>query len=116
MVGALLFFVLIAKIFKERKVLDAFAYLLKGTIIIFFVWHTIGLILRWYISGHAPWSDAYESILYVAWATMGIGLALGRKSELTIASSTFVASLLLWQAHQNWIDPAIANLVPVLDS
>tara|TARA_B100000949_G_scaffold137686_1_gene121140 strand:+ start:21619 stop:24864 length:3246 start_codon:yes stop_codon:yes gene_type:complete len=116
MVGVLLFFVLIAKIFKERKFLDAFAYLLKGTIILFFIWHTIGLILRWYISGHAPWSDAYESILYVGWATMGIGLALGRKSELTIAASAFVTSMLLWIAHQSWVDPAIANLVPVLDS
>ncbi|WP_421804091.1 cytochrome c biogenesis protein CcsA [Flagellimonas sp.] len=116
LVGVLLFFVLIAKIFKERKFLDATAYLLKGTIILFFVWHTIGLILRWYISGHAPWSDAYESILYVSWATMGIGLALGRKSELTIASSAFVTSMLLWIAHQSWVDPAIANLQPVLDS
>ncbi|KAB5491573.1 MULTISPECIES: cytochrome c biogenesis protein [Flagellimonas] len=116
MVGLLLFFVLIAKIFKERKILDAIAYGLKGTIILFFIWHTIGLILRWYISGHAPWSDAYESILYVAWATMGIGLALGRKSELTIASSAFVTCMLLWVAHQSWVDPAIANLQPVLDS
>ncbi|WP_108424670.1 cytochrome c biogenesis protein [Flagellimonas amoyensis] len=116
MVGLLLFFVLIAKIFKERKILDAIAYGLKGTIILFFIWHTIGLVLRWYISGHAPWSDAYESILYVAWATMGIGLALGRKSELTIASSAFVTCMLLWVAHQSWVDPAIANLQPVLDS
>ena len=96
--------------------MDAFAYLLKGTIILFFIWHTLGLILRWYISGHAPWSDAYESILYVGWATMGIGLALGRKSELTIAASSFVTAMLLWIAHQSWVDPAIANLQPVLDS
>ncbi|GLU44979.1 cytochrome c biogenesis protein CcsA [Allomuricauda sp. NBRC 101325] len=116
LVGVLLFFVLIAKIFKERKFLDAVAYLLKGTIILFFIWHTIGLVLRAYISGHAPWSDAYESILYVGWATMGIGLALGRKSELTIAASAFVTSMLLWIAHQSWVDPAIGNLVPVLDS
>ncbi|MFD2098791.1 cytochrome c biogenesis protein [Flagellimonas iocasae] len=116
LVGLLLFIVLIFRIFKDREVLKAGAYLLKGTIVLFFIWHTIGLVLRWYISGHAPWSDAYESILYVAWATMGIGLALGRKSELTIASSAFVTSMLLWVAHQSWVDPAIANLQPVLDS
>ena len=116
MVGILLFLVLVLKIFKEREILKATAYLLKGTIILFFIWHTVGLVMRWYISGHAPWSDAYESILYVAWATMGIGLALGRKSELTIAASAFVTSMLLWIAHQSWVDPAIANLQPVLDS
>ena len=82
-----------------------------------FVWHTGGLVLRWYISGHAPWSDAYESILYVSWATMGMGLLLGtRKSDLTLAASAFVTALLLWSAHQNWINPEIANLQPVLDS
>ncbi len=116
LVGFLLFMVLIFKIFKDREFLKAGAYLLKGTIILFFIWHTAGLVLRWYISGHAPWSDAYESILYVSWATMGMGLAFGRKSELTIAASAFVTSMLLWIAHQSWVDPAIANLQPVLDS
>nr|WP_299172711.1 cytochrome c biogenesis protein CcsA [uncultured Allomuricauda sp.] len=116
LVGVLLFIILILQIFKEREILKAAAYLLKGTIIIFFIWHTAGLVMRWYISGHAPWSDAYESILYVSWATLGIGLALGRKSELTIAASAFVTSMLLWIAHQSWVDPSIANLVPVLDS
>ncbi len=116
MVGAFLLFVLIFRIFKEREIWKASSYFLKGIIIIFFLWHTAGLVLRWYISGHAPWSDAYESILYVSWATMAMGLAFGRKSELTIAASAFVTSMLLWIAHQSWIDPSIANLQPVLDS
>ncbi|MEM8509380.1 MAG: cytochrome c biogenesis protein CcsA [Bacteroidota bacterium] len=115
-IGLLLFVVLVFRIFKDRELWKAAAYFLKGVIILFFIWHTAGLVLRWYISGHAPWSDAYESILYVSWATLAMGLAFGRKSELTIAASTFVASMLLWIAHQSWVDPAIANLVPVLDS
>lgn len=78
--------------------------------------HTIGLVARTFISGHAPWSDAYESMIYVGWATMFFGLLLGRKSYLTIASTTFVASMILMIAHWNWMDPAIANLQPVLNS
>jgi cytochrome c-type biogenesis protein CcsB len=78
--------------------------------------HTSGLIVRWYISGHAPWSNAYESMIYVAWATMLFGLIFGRKSELTIASTAFVTAMLLMVAHWNWMDPAIENLVPVLNS
>ena len=77
---------------------------------------TLGLIARGYISGHAPWSDAYESMIYVAWATVGIGLAFGRKSDLTIASTSFVASMILMIAHWNWMDPEIANLVPVFSA
>ncbi|WP_445384867.1 cytochrome c biogenesis protein CcsA [Robiginitalea sp. IMCC44478] len=114
--GVLLFFILIFRIFKERRLWKIATYFLKGTLLIFFVWQTAGLIMRWYISGHAPWSDAYESILYVSWACMGMGLWLGRKSDMTIAASGFVTAMLLWIAHQSWVDPSIANLQPVLDS
>ena len=111
-----MFFALIFQIFKDREIWKIAIYTCKGIILIFFMWHTAGLMLRWYISGHAPWSDAYESILYVSWATMAIGLMLGRKSDMTIAASAFVTAMLLWIAHQSWVDPSIANLVPVLDS
>ncbi|NJB70159.1 cytochrome c-type biogenesis protein CcsB [Saonia flava] len=116
LVGLSMFFVLIFRIFKDREIWKVATYFFKGIIVLFFIWHTAGLVLRWYISGHAPWSDAYESILYVSWATMGMGLLFSKKSDLTIAASAFVTSMLLWIAHQSWVDPAIANLVPVLDS
>jgi cytochrome c-type biogenesis protein CcsB len=83
---------------------------------VIFAFQTIALIARWYISGHAPWSNAYESIVYVAWATMFFGLAFDRKSKLTVASAAFVTSMILWSANLNWIDPEIANLQPVLNS
>ncbi|QWX84918.1 cytochrome c biogenesis protein CcsA [Cellulophaga sp. HaHaR_3_176] len=116
LVGLLMFFLLIFQIFKDRKGLRISVKTFKVLVWVLFVLHTLGLILRWYISGHAPWSDAYESILYVAWATMGIGLAFSSRSNLTIAATAFVTSMLLWIAHGNWVDPAVANLQPVLDS
>ena len=66
--------------------------------------------------GSRTWSDAYESMIYVAWATVLFGILFGRKSNLTLAATTFVASMILMIAHWNWMDPAIANLQPVLDS
>jgi len=114
--GALLIFVVVAQIFSDRKV---FNYIVKGLIAIIiglFVFHTLGLGARWYISGNAPWSNAYESIIYVAWATMLFGLVFGRKSSLTIAATTFLTAVILAFAHQNWLDPEIANLQPVLNS
>lgn len=114
--GTLMFFVLIAQMLRG---IDTLRWLVKTCIIaisFLFVLHTAGLAARWYISGHAPWSDAYESMIYVAWATMGMGLAFGRKSMLTIASTAFVTSMILMIAHWNWMDPEIANLTPVLDS
>ncbi len=114
--GLILFVLLIVKIFREGKVLNLSINVLKGCVLFLFLLHTAGLVARWFISGHAPWSDAYESMIYVAWATMFFGLIFGRKSELTIAATAFISSMLLMIAHWNWMDPAIANLQPVLDS
>ena len=115
--GSLLFVLLIVQIFKEKnKAINISVTVFKVIILGLFIVHTLGLITRWYISGHAPWSDAYESMIYVAWSVMFFGLAFGRKSDLTVASTAFVTAMLLMIAHWNWMDPAIANLQPVLNS
>ncbi len=116
MFGIFMFLFIIIQIFRESKTLLTLIKVCKYIIWIFFIMMTLGLALRWYVSGHAPWSDAYESIIYVAWATVLFGLTLGRKSFLTIASTAFVAAIILWVGHQNWLDPSIANLQPVLNS
>lgn len=146
-VGALLFVLLIIQIFKDKnKALSISVNIFKWTVVGLFFMHTAGLIVRWYISGHAPWSDAYESMIYVAWSTMLFGLITGiskkqtkaslddiapiattlispifgifsrRGSDLTVAAAAFVTSMILMIAHWNWMDPAIANLQPVLNS
>ena len=115
-VGTLMFVFLIFQIFYNNKVLNYFISASKYVIFILFILQTLGLIARGFISGHAPWSDAYESIIFVAWATVIFGIIFGRKSYFTLASSTFVASIILSIANMNWLDPSIANLQPVLDS
>jgi cytochrome c-type biogenesis protein CcsB len=115
-IAALMFLFTIIQIFKDRKWLRIAINISHVTIGLLFLLHTIGLIARWYISGHAPWSNAYEAIIYVAWAAMFFGLAFDRKSKLTVASSAFVTAMILTAAYANWIDPEIANLQPVLNS
>lgn len=114
--GILMLAFVIVNIFNTRKWVGGTVKTFHIIIGILFGLHTFGLAARWYISGHAPWSDAYESIIYVGWATMFFGLAFGRKSKLTVAATAFVAAIVLWVAHQNWTDPGIANLQPVLNS
>ncbi len=115
-VSIFLIILIIVGIFRDIKVIKVFIKIFIAAIIFIFLLHTSGLIIRWYVSGHAPWSDAYESMIYVAWATMALGLAFGKKSNLSMAATAFVACMILWFAHQSWTDPAIANLQPVLDS
>jgi len=114
--GVLFFILLLLQIFKSNQLISWLVKGFKILLLFLFILHTGGLAARWFISGHAPWSDAYESMIYVAWATQFFGLVFGRKSALTMASTAFVAGMILMIAHWNWMDPAIANLQPVLDS
>ena len=41
-----------------------------------FIFHGLGIGLRWYISGHAPWSNGYEAVVFIAWITMISGYHL----------------------------------------
>ncbi|QHI35687.1 Cytochrome c biogenesis protein CcsA [Kordia antarctica] len=116
LIGFVMFVLIITQIFKDGKRIRIGIAVFKWLVVALFVLHTLGLITRWYISGHAPWSDAYESMLYVAFATMLFGILFGRKSDLALSATTFVVSIVLLGAHMNWLDPNIANLVPVLDS
>jgi cytochrome c-type biogenesis protein CcsB len=112
----LLMFFVIAQIFNNKKWVNIGVKISIGIVIVLFVLHTAGLITRWYISGNAPWSNAYESIIYVGWTTMLFGLYLGRRSALTLLATTFVTAIILFVANMNWLDPEIANLQPVLNS
>tara|TARA_Y100000034_G_scaffold100570_1_gene124174 strand:+ start:104352 stop:107441 length:3090 start_codon:yes stop_codon:yes gene_type:complete len=116
MVSVLLIAFVIVQIFSKKRWVNYVVKFLIGVVIALFLLHTLGLITRWYISGNAPWSNAYESIIYVAWATLLFGLYLGRKSVLTIGAATFVTAIILMIALGSWLDPEIANLQPVLNS
>ncbi len=91
------------------------------TVLLLLLWiafavQTLGLAIRWYISGHAPWSNGYESMIYIAWAIMLAGLILRKKSTITLALTAILAGITLLTAHMSWLNPEITNLVPVLKS
>jgi cytochrome c-type biogenesis protein CcsB len=81
-----------------------------------FIIHGIGLGMRWYISGHAPWSDGYEALLFIAWVGVLAGLLFAKKSMAALGATGILAFFLLYVAHLNNLDPQITNLVPVLQS
>ncbi len=79
--------------------------------------HVAGLGIRWYISGHEPWSNGYEAVVFVAFVTVLAGLIFSvKKSKFTLATATLFASFLLGIAHGSLMNPEITNLVPVLKS
>ncbi len=115
-VGFILLLLLLIKVFRPRLNLKWPVRI--GIILIFtgFILHTFGLGLRWYIAGHAPWSNGYESMIYIAWAVVLAGVLLVKKSPITLAATSVLAAWLMIVAAMNWMDPQITNLVPVLKS
>ena len=115
MIGFIFLIILIIRIFKNNS-LEKLLKFIFFLIILGFVVQTLGLAARWVISGHAPWSNGYESMIYISWATMLSGIIFSLRSKLTLAATTLVTSLFLMVAHLNWLDPEITNIVPVLNS
>ncbi len=115
-IGILMFICVFAYIFKQRQNLQnalKILYCLSSAIILV---HLGALALRWYVSNHAPWSNAYESMLYIAFISGIAGIVCFRKSYLAIAAANFFAGLALFVANLGFMNPQITNLMPVLKS
>lgn len=116
LLGVIFFGIILVYVCKNqaisRKITLSFYLLLALMTTIF----TATLALRWYVSGHAPWSNAYESMLYVAWASSFGALVFFKKSPLALSSASFFSGICLFVANLGFMDPQITNLVPVLKS
>ncbi|WP_242691650.1 c-type cytochrome biogenesis protein CcsB [Desertivirga arenae] len=77
-----------------------------------------GLGVRWYISGHEPWSNGYEAVMFISWIGVMSGLLLYRNSNAFIpAAGCLIAVILMGFAHGgSQMNPQITPLVPVLKS
>lgn len=116
LVGVIMLIFVFINIFKEIRFIKKSMLVFYIIIIVFFLLQTVGLAMRWYIAGRAPWSNGYESMIYISWVTVLAGLIFSRKSPMTIAATSILASIILMVAHLSWLDPEITNLVPVLKS
>lgn len=116
LLGLVLLIIVFIKIFnpsiKGLKIQLAFLILISITWII----HTIGLGIRWNLSGHAPWSNAYETMVFIAWSGVLAGLLLSKWFKAVPALAAVLAWIFLFAGHMSWMDPQLTNLVPVLKS
>ena len=116
LLGFVLLILSFVKILKPKFNIEIFSKTTLLFLIVLFIAHTVGLAIRWYISGHAPWSNGYESMIYIGWATVLAGFIFSKQSSITMASTGILTGLILFVAHLNWMNPQVTNLVPVLNS
>lgn len=77
---------------------------------------SVALALRWYISGHVPLSNGYETMMFVAWAISLIAFLFGRKSDMIPAAGLLLSGFMLLVSTLGSQNPQITNLMPVLMS
>jgi cytochrome c-type biogenesis protein CcsB len=116
LLGLVFLAMLFTSVFKPRLNLNIPFKIALGALAAGFLFHTIGLGLRWYISGRAPWSNGYESMIYIGWTTLLAGLVFSRKSLGGLTAASVLACTILGVAGMSWLDPEITPLVPVLKS
>ena len=90
--------------------------ILVAILVVFFLYHGAGLGMRWYISGHAPWSNGYEAVVFIAWSTMIAGFLFSRSNPAILAGTTILAAFMIFVTELNLLDPEITPLQPVLKS
>ncbi len=112
----LLIFVLLKILKPNMGKINGIVKGVQALFILAFIAHTAVLAARWYIGGHAPWSNAYEAMLYVAWSMGLAGVVFMRYSPIVTALSAIIAGTTLATTFFNEMNPQITNLVPVLKS
>lgn len=116
LLGILYLIFLFVSVFRPAIRLKRIYIILTTLVILGFVFQTLGLGLRWYVSGRAPWSNGYESMIYIAWTAALAGLLFARKSLGGMAATMVLSGTVLLIAMLSYLDPEITPLVPVLRS
>lgn len=88
------------------------------TLILGFAIHTVVLALRCYILQRPPVSNMFETVIYVPWIAIGIGLVFyaWMRSRLVLAATALAACILLILLKVTHIDARLENVQAVLDS
>lgn len=116
LMGLIFLSMLFLTIFKPQWSSMRYTTWMLWLMVLGFAFQTFGLALRWYVSGRAPWSNGYESMIYIAWTTVLAGLLFSRKSLGGLTATTMLSAIVLMVAGMSWLDPEITPLVPVLKS
>lgn len=101
---------------NRKKALTIAKGLCTSMVIAALIMHACSIALRGYISGHVPWSNAYETMVLMSWTSVFGGLLFARRSFTAFALSVLLGGITLFVSGLNWMDPEITPLVPVLKS
>jgi cytochrome c-type biogenesis protein CcsB len=114
--GLILLILQFIQIFKPKLSLKWPMRIGVSVFFVLYIAHVLGLALRWYLSGHAPWSNGYEAIIFIGSVAILAGLIFSKQSKIVIGATGILAWLMLFVAGMNNMNPQMTDLEPVLKS
>ncbi|KQR94672.1 cytochrome C biogenesis protein CcsB [Chryseobacterium sp. Leaf180] len=120
LVGGLLLILGFVELFKPNRILNKVIKAIIYIGAVGYIFHFLGLVGRWYISGHAPWSNGYEATIFISWVGISAGLmfyfGFGNTSKLQLANQALAATLRFSgnKNHSNALIPAAGFMVAVV--
>ena len=72
--------------------------------------------MRWYISGHVPLSNGFETMQFLAWCSLLMGMILNRRFHLALPFGFLLCGFALLVSMMGEANPKITQLMPVLQS
>ena len=84
--------------------------------LLLFIYVTLLLGLRWWLSGHIPVSNGHETMLFMAWVMLLLTFLLQRKFPIIMAFGPLTASFCLLVAMLAGSNSQLTPLMPVLQS
>ena len=73
-------------------------------------------VLRWYVAGHVPMSNGFETMQFMALAVLILACWLRRRFALMTPFGFLLSGFALLVAHLGQSNPQVTNLMPVLSS
>ena len=80
------------------------------------VYLTAIISLLWFVSGHVPMSNGYETMLFMAWCVCPLTLLAQRRMPLILPMGTLLCGLTTMVAMMGISNPRMSQLMPVLQS
>ncbi len=114
--GGVLLMISLLEMTRPAKWMRYIKFALWVAVLCVFHFHMYGMSLRWQIGGYGPWSNSYETMVFIAWVSAVAGLLFAKRMTFVFAVATLFAGVVLFVSGLSWMDPQITPLVPVLKS
>lgn len=100
----------------EKNICCGLAFIFNLLLCFIFIYLSMAIVLRGYVSNHLPLSNGFETMQFMAWCTVLLTFFLQRKFTLSVPFGFLLCGLTLLVSMFGEQNPQITQLMPVLQS